>query len=56
MRSTRRWAHRLAGGGPQVGLGLGHLATAMDALKNFEFEEQRGSTLVVKEPIGVCAV
>jgi hypothetical protein len=44
------------GGGPQVGLGMGHLATAMDALKNFEFEEQHGSTLVVKEPIGVCGL
>ena len=42
--------------GPQVGLGLGHLATAIDALKNFDFEEQHGSTLVVKEPIGVCAL
>ncbi len=42
--------------GPQVGLGMGHLATAMDALKNFEFEEQHGSTLVVKEPIGVCGL
>lgn len=42
--------------GPQVGLGLGHLSTAIDALKNFEFEEQHGSTLVVKEPIGVCAL
>ena len=41
--------------GPQVGLGLGHLSTAIDALKNFEFEEH-GSTLVVKEPIGVCAL
>ncbi len=42
--------------GPQVGLGLGHLSTAMDALKNFDFEEQHGSTLVVKEPIGVCGL
>ena len=42
--------------GPQVGLGLGHLATAMEVLKNFEFEEQHGSTLVVKEPIGVCGL
>ncbi len=42
--------------GPQVGLGLGHLATAIDVLKNFEFEEQHGSTLVVKEPIGVCGL
>jgi aldehyde dehydrogenase (NAD+) len=42
--------------GPQVNLGLGHLSTAIDALKNFAFEEQHGSTLVVKEPIGVCGL
>jgi aldehyde dehydrogenase (NAD+) len=42
--------------GAQVALGLGHLATALEALKNFEFEEQRGSTLVLKEPIGVCGL
>ena len=42
--------------GPQVNMGLGHLATAMDVLKNFQFEEQLGSTLVVKEPIGVCGL
>ncbi|MGA5463372.1 aldehyde dehydrogenase family protein [Mycobacterium sp. NPDC050041] len=42
--------------GPQVNLGLGHLATAMDVLKNFQFEEQHGSTLVVKEPVGVCGL
>ncbi|MGF7234154.1 MAG: aldehyde dehydrogenase family protein, partial [Frankia sp.] len=43
-------------GGFQVGLGAGHLGTAIEALKNFTFEEQRGATLVVKEPIGVCAL
>jgi aldehyde dehydrogenase (NAD+) len=42
--------------GPQVNLGLGHLATAIDVLKNYEFEEQHGATLVVKEPIGVCGL
>jgi aldehyde dehydrogenase (NAD+) len=42
--------------GPQVNLGIGHLATAIDVLKNFEFEEQHGSTLVVKEPVGVCGL
>jgi aldehyde dehydrogenase (NAD+) len=42
--------------GPQVNLGLGHLMTAIDVLKNYEFEEQHGSTLVVKEPIGVCGL
>ena len=42
--------------GPQVNLGLMHLTRAIDVLKNFDFEEQRGSTLVVKEPIGVCGL
>jgi aldehyde dehydrogenase (NAD+) len=43
-------------GGFQVGLGAGHLTTAIDVLKDFTFEEQRGVTLVVKEPIGVCGL
>jgi len=43
-------------GGFQVGLGLGHLTTAIEVLKNFAFEEQHGATLVVKEPIGVCGM
>ena len=42
--------------GFQVGLGVGHLKTAIEVLKNFTFEEQRGATLVVKEPIGVCGL
>ncbi|PEG38070.1 aldehyde dehydrogenase family protein [Mycolicibacterium agri] len=42
--------------GPQVNMGLGHLTTAIDVLKNFPFEEQHGSTLVIKEPIGVCGL
>ena len=42
--------------GFQVGLGLGHLTTAIEVLKTFAFEEQRGATLVVKEPIGVCGM
>jgi aldehyde dehydrogenase (NAD+) len=40
----------------QVGLGLGHLNTAIEVLKTFKFEEQRGATLMVKEPIGVCGM
>lgn len=43
-------------GGPQVNLGIGHLAAAIEALKNFEFEADRGSTRVIKEPIGVCGL
>jgi aldehyde dehydrogenase (NAD+) len=42
--------------GPQAMMGMGHLVGAIDALKNFEFEEQHGSTLIVKEPIGVCGL
>lgn len=43
-------------GGLQVNLGLGHLASAIEALTNFEFETDRGSTRVIKEPIGVCGL
>src|SRR6202012_1866962 len=42
--------------GPQVQLGIGHLVTAIDVLKNFPFEEQHGETLIVKEPIGGCGL
>src|SRR3984957_13157734 len=49
-------APRSLAAGPQVSMGLGHLATATDVLKNFEFEERHGTTLVVKEPIGVCGL
>ena len=30
--------------GPQVFLGIGHLTTAIDVLKNFPFEEHKGAT------------
>jgi len=42
--------------GFQVGLGTGHLTTAIEVLKKFKFEEQRGATLIAKEPIGVCGL
>ncbi|GAB3102181.1 aldehyde dehydrogenase family protein [Aestuariicella hydrocarbonica] len=42
--------------GFQVGLGLGHLTTAIEVLKNFQFEELHGASLIVKEPIGVCGL
>ena len=42
--------------GPQVQMGVGHLVTAIGVLKNFAFEERRGATLVVREPIGVCGL
>ncbi|MFS2111953.1 aldehyde dehydrogenase family protein [Sphingomonas sp. Sphisp140] len=40
----------------QVGSGLGHLMSAANALKDFQFEEQIGNSLVVHEPIGVVAM
>lgn len=42
--------------GPQVFLGIGHLTTAIDVLKNFPFSEHKGETLIAKEPIGVCGL
>src|ERR1700677_5146409 len=34
----------------QVGAGIGHISTAIEVLKTFLFEEDRGSTRIVKEP------
>ncbi len=42
--------------GFQVGLGEGHLGAAIELLKNLRFEEQRGPTMIVREPIGVCGL
>ncbi|NWG70397.1 MAG: aldehyde dehydrogenase family protein [Parvularculaceae bacterium] len=42
--------------GFQVGLGSGHLAAAIEVLKKFPFEEPRGKTLIVREPVGVCGL
>ena len=38
----------------QVGSGMGHFATIMEILKNYQFEEARGGATIVKEPAGVC--
>lgn len=40
----------------QAGSGVGHLKTALAVLKNYAFEELRGTTRLVKEPIGVCGL
>ena len=29
---------------------------ALESLKNFPFEEQKGASLIAKEPIGVCGL
>jgi aldehyde dehydrogenase (NAD+) len=54
--TTEMGAPKGLANGFQVGLGLGHLTTAIEILKNFKFEERRGATLFVKEPIGVCGM
>lgn len=38
----------------QAAMGIGHLSTALEILKNYEFEEVLGTTHVFKEPAGVC--
>ena len=38
----------------QAAIGIGHLQTAIEVLKTYTFEEDRGPTRIVKEPIGVC--
>lgn len=40
----------------QAPSGLGHFMVALNVLKDFEFEEQIGTTMVVREPVGVCAL
>ncbi|MEQ8378728.1 aldehyde dehydrogenase family protein [Parvibaculum sp.] len=38
----------------QAAMGLAHLGTTIEILKTYKFEEQRGTTTLRKEPIGVC--
>ena len=40
----------------QAARGPAHLNALIDVLERFDFEEQRGSTRVVLEPIGVCGL
>ncbi len=40
----------------QAPSGTQHIAAALKALKNFEFEERHGTTNIVKEAIGPCAM
>jgi aldehyde dehydrogenase (NAD+) len=54
--SEEMGAPKALANGFQVGLGTGHLTTLIEHLKGFRFEESRGATLIVKEPVGVCAL
>lgn len=49
-------APKALAGGFHTFLGQGHLTTAIEVLREFRFEEQKGNSLIVKEPIGVCAM
>ncbi|WP_062013838.1 aldehyde dehydrogenase family protein [Aureimonas sp. AU4] len=40
----------------QAWVGRAHLETIISVLERFEFSEQRGDTLLTKEPVGVCAL
>jgi aldehyde dehydrogenase (NAD+) len=40
----------------QAALGVVHIQAAIDVLETFAFEEAQGSTLIVREPIGVCGL
>src|SRR5262249_12003037 len=36
--------------------GMAHFATAIEVLKTFEFQHQRGKSMVMREPVGVCGL
>jgi aldehyde dehydrogenase (NAD+) len=38
----------------QAATGLAHLGQTLQVLQGYEFEEQRGTTRIVREPVGVC--
>jgi aldehyde dehydrogenase (NAD+) len=40
----------------QAGVGIMHLTNGIAVLKDFKFDEERGTTRIVKEPIGVCGM
>ncbi|TJV53276.1 MAG: aldehyde dehydrogenase family protein, partial [Mesorhizobium sp.] len=40
----------------QAWAGRAHMEATIHALEDYEFSEKRGTTMVVKEPIGVCAL
>lgn len=42
--------------GAHARMGAVHLANTIEQLTHFEFDEQRGDTIIAKEPIGVCGL
>ena len=52
--STEMGAPMWLANAAQVPAGAGHFSTAAAILRNYEFEELKGTTLLRKEPVGVC--
>src|ERR1700719_2289467 len=42
--------------GSQTRIGVGHIGAMIEVLKTFKFEELHGTTRLVQEPVGVCAL
>jgi aldehyde dehydrogenase (NAD+) len=40
----------------QATAGAAHFTTAIQVLEKYQFEERRGTTVIVREPIGVCGL
>src|SRR5690606_10964561 len=40
----------------QAGAGLGHISSTLDVLKSYQFEEQVGTAVVVREAVGVIGM
>ena len=52
--STEMGAPMWLANAAQVPSGIGHFMTTAQILRNYEWEELKGTTLLRKEPIGVC--
>src|SRR5271169_4672584 len=42
--------------GSQTRIGVGHISAMIEVLKTFQFEQIQGTTRLVQEPVGVCAL
>src|SRR5277367_3190716 len=54
--STEMGAPMTLAKGSQTRIGVGHISAMIEVLKTFKFEELRGTTHLVQEPVGVCAL
>ena len=54
--STEMGAPLTLAKGSQTRIGVGHISAMIEVLKTFKFEELNGTTRLVQEPVGVCAL